>query len=65
MISVEEAQNLIFDRVSLVPKEERPLEELTQYTVREKLCLDRNLPPFHRVTMDGFALSMCPFGQDV
>lgn len=58
MISVEEAEKLIFQHVQVFPTVQKPIEQLEEEIVREIVHADRPLPPFHRVAMDGIALDI-------
>lgn len=57
MITVEEAETLICNHVTLRPKEKSNLETLQEEVLREPIVADRPFPPYHRVCMDGIALS--------
>jgi molybdopterin molybdotransferase len=56
MISVTEAENLIFQELLSAQTESAMLSEAPNAVLREELCADRPLPPYHRVAMDGIAL---------
>lgn len=58
MISVEEAENRIFQQIQVFPKVERSIEDLDEEVVREIVRSDRPLPPFNRVAMDGIAINI-------
>lgn len=57
MISVEEAQQKISDRLVPLPSEVVPIESANRRVLAEPLRSDRDLPPFNRSTFDGIALS--------
>lgn len=56
MVSVEEAQELIFSSLWQPSKEKVSIEECTGRVLAEEIRADRDFPPFNRVTMDGVAL---------
>lgn len=56
MLSVAEAEKLVMDAVVLLPAEDCPLTEAHGRVLRQTLAADRDLPPFDRVAMDGYAL---------
>ncbi len=57
MISVRQAERIILTRVPKLPAVSCPLEEAHGRILREDVRADRDLPPFHRVMMDGIAIS--------
>ncbi|MCA9400152.1 MAG: molybdopterin molybdotransferase MoeA [Candidatus Omnitrophica bacterium] len=57
MISVQDADKIIQDHVREFSTEEIPLHASYRRVLREDLLADRDLPPFNRSTMDGFAVS--------
>lgn len=56
MISPAEAEAIIQACVPLLPVEDCPLDAATGRTLRAPLLADRDLPPYDRVTMDGYAV---------
>lgn len=56
MISVQEAQEIVFSNLRDFGVEHILLEDSLGRTLRENLRADRDLPPFDRVTMDGIAI---------
>ncbi len=56
MHSVAEAETLVLNAMAPRPAEDCPLAEAQGRVLRQPLVCDRDLPPFDRVTMDGFAL---------
>ena len=56
MLSVAEAENRVLAAVRVLPAEDCPLADAQGRVLRQTLVADRDLPPFDRVTMDGFAL---------
>ncbi len=56
MLTPAEAEKLILDHMAACHREDCPLPEAHGRILRADLRADRDLPPFHRVTMDGFAL---------
>jgi len=57
MITVEEADKIIFDDIQVLPATHIPLQESYGMVLREDLFADRDLPPFNRATMDGIAIN--------
>jgi molybdopterin molybdotransferase len=56
MVSVTEAEALILAQVPRLPVEDCPLLQAHGRVLREAVRADRAMPPFDRVTMDGYAL---------
>lgn len=56
MLTPAEAQRLIEENTAPWPREDCPLAQAHGRVLRMPLLADRDLPPFDRVTMDGFAL---------
>ena len=56
MITPVEAENLIRQSVPPLPAEDCPLANALGRVLRAPIIADRDLPPFDRVTMDGFAI---------
>jgi molybdopterin molybdotransferase len=57
MLSPSEAEAAIRSSVPVLPVETRALPQLCGAVLREPIRATRDQPPFHRVTMDGIALS--------
>jgi len=57
MVTVEEADKIIFGDIKEFSTVRIPLQEAFGMVLREDLIADRDLPPFHRATMDGIALN--------
>jgi molybdopterin molybdotransferase len=57
MISPAEADQLIRANLAPFPSEDCPLAEAHGRTLRSLVKADRDLPPFDRVTFDGYAIS--------
>ncbi len=57
LISVAEADELISQTIPSYPPERCPVSEAAGRILRENICADRDLPPFHRVMMDGIAIN--------
>lgn len=55
MLTPAEAQRLILENVALFHREDCPLTAAHGRVLRTEIRADRDLPPFDRVTMDGFA----------
>jgi molybdopterin molybdotransferase len=56
MLSPAAAEELILKNIAAFPAEDCPLINAQGGILRGAICADRDLPPFDRVTMDGFAL---------
>ncbi|MGH7997495.1 MAG: molybdopterin molybdotransferase MoeA [Opitutaceae bacterium] len=56
MIPPAEAERLILEAMRPLPMEECPLGQAHGRILRSELRADRDLPPFDRVAMDGYAL---------
>jgi molybdopterin molybdotransferase len=56
MIAVEEAFALVIERTPLLPAEAAPLGMAHGRVLRSAVVSDRDLPPFDRAAMDGFAV---------
>lgn len=56
MLTPAQAEQDILANLSLFLREDCPLSAAHGRVLCEDLCADRDLPPFDRVTMDGFAL---------
>ncbi len=56
MLSVDEAEERVFAAVGLLPAEDCPLALAHGRALRQELAADRDLPPFDRVALDGYAL---------
>lgn len=56
MVTPAEAERLILEHMSAWPREDCPLADAHGRVLRAAICADRDLPPFDRVTLDGYAL---------
>ncbi len=56
MLTPAEAEKLILEHITPLHREDCPLLSATGRVLRADLRADRDLPPFDRVTMDGYAL---------
>lgn len=56
MLSPAEAEQLILENVAALHREDCPLTSAQGRVLRMELRADRDLPPFDRVTMDGYAV---------
>ena len=65
MLSVAEAEKLVRDNVALLPMQDCPLGHAQGRTLRQSLVADRDLPPFDRVTMDGYAIRHAAWGGGI
>ncbi|MDH3708744.1 MAG: molybdopterin molybdotransferase MoeA [Cyclobacteriaceae bacterium] len=63
MITVQQAENLIFERNLRLNTELVPLPEANRRLACEDIRADRDFPPFNRVTMDGVAINMEGWNQ--
>jgi len=57
MISVEEAESLVLENMTLGPTMSAPIADVHGEVLREAITADRPFPPFHRVAMDGIAFN--------
>jgi len=56
MITVTQATQILLEQSADWGTEHVPLHQATGYILAEKLIADTDLPPFHRVMMDGIAI---------
>src|SRR6188472_4248174 len=56
MLGPADAERLIFENIAALHREDCPLIAVHGRVLRNDLRADRDMPPFDRVTMDGFAL---------
>ncbi len=56
MLTPAEAEKLILANLASFHREDCPISHAHGRVLRTDLCADRDLPPFDRVTMDGYAL---------
>lgn len=56
MFTPPEAEQIIRDNIPLLPGEDCPLAQALGRVLRATLTADRDMPPFDRVTMDGYAV---------
>jgi len=56
MVTPAEAERLISELTPQCLREDCPLAEAHGRVLRNPICADRDLPPFDRVTLDGYAL---------
>ena len=56
MLSVAEAEARVLAAMTLLPAEDCPLVQANGRVLRQALAADRDLPPFDRVALDGYAL---------
>lgn len=61
MITVEQAENIIFEHALVLDTEGVPLMRSLGRVLAEDLVADRDFPPFDRVTMDGIAIRFQDF----
>lgn len=65
MLTPEAAQALITETLPTFHREDCPLEEAQGRILQADLKADRDLPPFDRVTMDGFALRSAALAKGI
>lgn len=65
MLTPAAAEKLIFDTIPLFHREDCAISEAHGRVLRGDLRADRDLPPFDRVTMDGFALRASALAKGV
>ncbi len=65
MLTPAGAEKLIFDTIPLFHREDCAISEAHGRVLRGDLRADRDLPPFDRVTMDGFALRASSLAKGV
>ena len=56
LITPADAERIVLEALSSLPAEDCPLAQAHSRVLRAPLKADRDLPPFDRVTMDGYAL---------
>ena len=56
LVSIDEAQQLILERVARLPGESVPVEEAVGRVLTTQATAEIDLPPFDSSAMDGFAL---------
>ncbi|CAN5685971.1 molybdopterin molybdotransferase MoeA [soil metagenome] len=56
MLSVEEATRAVLDHATALPAGHRPLSEALGCLLAEEVTADRDLPPFDKALVDGFAV---------
>ncbi len=61
MLSVVQAEKIIFENTLQLPVETVGLESALGRILRENITADRDFPPFDRVTMDGVAICHAAF----
>lgn len=57
MLTVADASAMISAKVPQLPVAVRPLRQLCGAVLAETVCMERDQPPFDRVTMDGIAMN--------
>lgn len=61
MLAPADAERMIFENLAGFPREDCPLGSAHGRVLRQDLVADRDLPPFDRVMMDGYALRAAQF----
>lgn len=65
MISIEQARQIIFEQQLKMTTECVELESCCGRIIAEPLFADRDMPPFHRVSMDGIAIKYEDFERGI
>jgi molybdopterin molybdotransferase len=65
MLTPQAAEKLILEAIPLLHREDCGISEAHGRVLRGDLRADRDLPPFDRVTMDGFAVSSAALARGV
>lgn len=65
MLTPAEAEKIILEHIAPFAREDCPLAAAHRRVLRMDLRADRDLPPFDRVTMDGYALRSTAVAQGV
>jgi molybdopterin molybdotransferase len=65
MLTPAEAEKLILENLAPFHREDCPLIAAHRRVLRAEIRADRDLPPFHRVTMDGYALRVASLAEGV
>jgi molybdopterin molybdotransferase len=65
MITVQEAENIIFQHILSLNTEGVSLVKANGRILAENLYADRDFPPFDRVTMDGIAIQFADFQRGI
>lgn len=63
MITVDQAQEIIFKNIIFYGTQKVPLAQAIGRILKEDLHSDRDLPPYDRVTMDGIGIQHAAFEQ--
>lgn len=63
LISPAQAEHAVMANLVPLPSEDCPLSQATGRVLRRPLLADRDLPPFDRVTLDGYALRSAEVAQ--
>ena len=63
MISADEAEQLIGDRVGQFAADSRAIDGASGHILRQSIIAERDQPPFDRVTMDGMAIRFEDFSR--
>ena len=65
MLTPAEAEKLILENVVAFHREDCPISAAHRRVLRQDIVADRDLPPFNRVTMDGYALRASSLAEGV
>ena len=65
MLTPAEAEKLVFENVAPFHREDCPLAAAHGRVLRAEIRADRDLPPFDRVTLDGYALRAAALAEGV
>ncbi len=63
MISVTQALQIVLSKTIQFPEVVLPIEKLNGSVLAEEIVADRDLPPYHRVAMDGIAIAYQSFAS--
>jgi molybdopterin molybdotransferase len=65
LLPVAEAERVILRNTQVFPSVSCPLEEAVGRVLAADVVADRDMPPFHRVTMDGIAVALSAWKEGV
>ena len=65
MLTPAEAEKLILENIAPLHREDCPIASAQRRILRAEIRADRDLPPFDRVTMDGYALRSAALASGV
>ena len=65
MISFDKAHKIVLENASLMEKSSVPLNQATSYVLAEGVKADRDMPPFFKSSVDGYACKSPETGQEL